>query len=128
MKISKSKKVREAIVAALDAEMAIAELEPLGLSVRTIAGLEDKLGVVYLEDLLKKTLEEVKAVRNLGDSAVAEIETALNDLPKLTTHRQKKHRKNVMPLINKAESLRDYQAVAAKDEDKKYDGAGREIE
>lgn len=124
MKIT-SPEAKEAILIAIDEKMAIAELEPLGLSIRTITGLEDKLGIIYLEELLKLTLAELKAVKNLGTQAVKEVEVALNQLHTLTDKLKKKHTIKVAPLIGQAVSMRTHQAAKTP---AKVDGAGRIIE
>ncbi len=55
-------------------QVAVAELEALGLNVRTINLLERHLGVVWLEELLRYTPDELKQrVPHLGDRRVAEI-------------------------------------------------------
>lgn len=114
-----------AILDAIDQEMAIAELEPLGLSMRTISGLESKLGIIYLKDLLEKTLEELKDVKNLGAQAVREIEAALNDLPKLTEKYKKSFGFQTAPLLSRAKQMRDHKAPKP---EPKHDGRGRLIE
>lgn len=75
---------RTAVLEALDQHMSIADLEPLGLATRTISGLESKLGIIYLEQLLEITFKDVQAAHNLGASAVREITFAINNLQILT--------------------------------------------
>ena len=124
MKIT-TREAQEAIIIAIDDNMAIAELEPLGLSIRTITGLEDKLGIIYLEQLMNITLDELKSVKNLGAQAVREVEIALNDLPKLTDNLKKQHGLSIAPLLGRAKQMRNFKAPKT---DKKLDGAGRLIE
>lgn len=57
--------------------MALAELQPVGLSSRTINSLEDHK-CIYLKDLLKLTRERVKAMKNMGDFSLFEIERAFS--------------------------------------------------
>ena len=53
---------------------AIAELETYGLSLRIINLLEDNLGIIWLEDLLSHTAEELRDnVPNLGKKSVQDI-------------------------------------------------------
>ena len=55
-------------------QVAVAELEALGLQVRTINSLERHLGVIWLEDLLQYTPDQLRQkVPNLGDRGLAEI-------------------------------------------------------
>ena len=57
--------------------MALAELQPVGLSSRTINSLEDHK-CIYLKDLLKLTRERVRAMKNMGDFSLFEIERAFS--------------------------------------------------
>lgn len=86
--IINNQEAREALVEAVAQDMAIAELEPLGLSVRTITGLEDKLGFIYLQDLLNVTIKELRSVKNLGAQAAKEVEYALNNIHLLKSYNQ----------------------------------------
>ena len=63
----------------MDLDTPIAELEPYGLSVRTIGLLECKLKAVYFRDLVKVTRKHFFAERGLNDSAMAEIRKALRN-------------------------------------------------
>ncbi len=55
-------------------QVAVAELEALGLQVRTINSLERHLGVIWLEDLLQYTPDQLRQkVPHLGDRGLAEI-------------------------------------------------------
>ena len=55
-------------------QVAVAELEALGLKVRTINSLERHLGVIWLEDLLQYTPDQLRQkVPHLGDRGLAEI-------------------------------------------------------
>ena len=105
MKIN-SKEAKVAIVEAVGQNMAIAELEPLGLSIRTISGLEEKLGLIYLGDLLSLTMVELKSVKNLGDKALREVEIALNNIHLLTDTTKSKHLTTVVPLIDQAKFMK----------------------
>lgn len=114
-----------AIVKAIDQEMAVAELEPLGVTMRTISGLESKLGIIYLTDLLDKTVEEIRKIKNLGVQAVRELEIALNNLHKLTEKRKKSFGFEVAPLLSRAKQMRTHKAAKT---EPIYDYKGRRIE
>ncbi len=116
-----------AILDAVDQGMAIAELEPLGVSMRTICGLESKLGIIYLEELLSKTFSEITGTRSRGVGAKAfrEIETALNALPTLTKKFKKSFEFKEVPLLCRAKQMRDTKATK---EQPKYDCQGSIIE
>lgn len=126
MRIEKEE-AKQAVFDAVRQNMAIAELEPLGLSIRTIQGLEDKLGVIYLEELLQKSEIEIRACRNLGAQAVKEIEVALNTIHKLNVNGTKADfASKKIPNLHRATELRDFQF--REDPIKRYDYAGRVIE
>ncbi len=55
-------------------QIAVAELEALGLPLRTINMLEQSLGAIWLEDLLKFTPDQIRErVSNLGEKGVQQI-------------------------------------------------------
>ncbi len=55
-------------------QIAIAELEALGLPIRTINLLEQSLGIIWLEDLLRFTPDELRErVSNLGEKGLQQI-------------------------------------------------------
>lgn len=57
---------------------AVAELECLGLSVRTINALEaSKYNIIFLDELIERTDKELSSLRNLGKHGLREITAAL---------------------------------------------------
>ncbi|MEI8270274.1 MAG: DNA-directed RNA polymerase subunit alpha C-terminal domain-containing protein [bacterium] len=70
--------VSEEVQKAADQGIALAELQIVGLSTRTINILEDHK-CVFLKDLLRYTRERVKAMNGMGDSAIFEIERAFKN-------------------------------------------------
>lgn len=106
MKI-KDRRTQIAIINAIQRNMSVAELEPLGLSIRVIHLLEDKLGVIYINDLVKITSKDVKGVGHLGTEALRETQKALDKLPYLTNQIKDKHLCKVVPNIHRVEELRN---------------------
>lgn len=52
-------------------QIAVAQLEAVGLPLRIINLLESELGIIWLDDLLKYTPDQLKEkVANLGDKSV----------------------------------------------------------
>lgn len=57
---------------------AVAELECLGLSVRTINALESsKYNIIYLDELIARSDKEISSLKNLGKQGLSEISAAL---------------------------------------------------
>jgi len=79
--MSHSEKIREALKKASRMNIAVAELESYGLSVKTIQGLESKLGIIYVEQFLDISLDDLKRTKNLGPVAIQEISKILDFLP-----------------------------------------------
>lgn len=94
-----SKKLQKAV----DEGMALAELQLLGLSVRTINTLEDHK-CVYVRDLLKYTKEKVKAMKNMGDFALLEIERSFSNFD-LLDKKNKQLTKTTSKIENYQEKL-----------------------
>lgn len=69
--------------------MAVAELEYLGLSLRVVNTLEEKVGIVYIEQLIDLTTEELIGIKQLGRGAVDQIAAALNIFPQLEAIRHR---------------------------------------
>ena len=60
-------------------QIAVAQLEMVGLPLRIINLLENELGVIWLEDLLSYTPSQLKeSVPNLGDKSVTSIVESVN--------------------------------------------------
>ncbi len=60
-------------------QSAIAELESFGLPLRVINLLEDKLGLIWLDDLLQYSAVELQEqVPNLGEKSVVRIIDSVN--------------------------------------------------
>jgi DNA-directed RNA polymerase alpha subunit len=75
-----------------DSGMGVAELEYLGVSQRVINTLEDKMGIVYLQQLIEMSRETLLAVRQLGRGGVQEIMEAFKRFPELELTRQRWHK------------------------------------
>lgn len=81
-------KITQQIEQAAAAGMAVAELEYLGLSVRTINALESsKYKCVFLEDLIVLSPEEITSIPSLGTGGLKEIVAALQRFPELEQER-----------------------------------------
>lgn len=72
--------------------MAVAELEYLGLSLRVINTLEEKVGIVYVQQLIDKSEKELLHIRQLGAGAIKQIMAALERFPDLENERQRWHK------------------------------------
>jgi len=72
-----TQRARKAIVAGIERNDSVAELAKLGVAIRTIAALEKHLGIIYLEDLVCVTSEQVCEVPNIGAKAQDSIMDAL---------------------------------------------------
>lgn len=103
-----AKEAIDAIIAAINEEMCVAELEPLGVTVKTITGLEREFGIIYVEDLLGYTPRELKAGLNLGILAFKQVEFALNNLHLLTEELKRKFTLQVIPNFDIASKFRLY--------------------
>jgi hypothetical protein len=57
----------------------IADLEIYGLSVRAITGLEEDLGVIYVDQLQNVTEAAIRAIPHFGPVMVGEVRTALQN-------------------------------------------------
>lgn len=78
---------------AADAGMAIAELEYIGLSVRTINALESsKHNCVFLVDLIELSSEQIAAIPSLGAHGLKEITEALRRFAELNKTRERWHK------------------------------------
>ena len=69
--------------------MAVAELEYLGLSLRVINTLEERVGIVYIGQLIEKSEIELLGIKQLGSGAVKQIIAALERFPDLESERQR---------------------------------------
>lgn len=86
-------KTRKLIREAAAAGVAIAELEYLGLSVRTINALESSVhNCVFLEDLIELSADQVAEIPSLGQHGLGEIIEALRRFPELESQRQRWHK------------------------------------
>lgn len=73
--------------------MAVAELEYLGVSLRTINSLEESsYKCVFLKDLLRLSAEDICSIRNLGTRGLTEISEALNRISELEEIKKKWHK------------------------------------
>jgi hypothetical protein len=54
-------------------KVAIAELEAVGLSLKMINSLEDKLGAIWMDDLPALPSAEIEDIRNIGPKSVKEF-------------------------------------------------------
>lgn len=79
--------IQDMIFESADNGLAIAELEYLGLSLRVVNTLEQKVGIVYLQDLLSMSEEDIAKIRQLGDGAIKQISDALARFPELEQER-----------------------------------------
>lgn len=57
----------------------IYELELLGAPFRVLTGLDEILGIIFLKDLLKKTLMEIRVVPCIGHGSAQRLFDALNN-------------------------------------------------
>lgn len=71
--------------------MAVAELEYLGLPLRVINTLEEKVGIVYIKQLISKSESELFKIKQLGSGGVKQIIAALERFPELEVERQRWH-------------------------------------
>jgi DNA-directed RNA polymerase alpha subunit len=81
--------IQDMIFESADNGLAVAELEYLGLSLRVVNTLEQKVGVVYLQDLLSMSEEDIANVRQLGSGAIKQISDALARFPELEQERSR---------------------------------------
>ena len=125
--MSLTKASKRGVMDAVEQGMAIAELEPLGLSTRTISVIEDQLGFIYIEDLLTMTWPDLRGTPNLGAGAVQEVETALSSIHLLTDCVKRNYLRAMIPNINRAKMIRKLKPTKT-NEKPRYDPAGREIE
>ena len=72
--------------------MAVAELEYLGLSLRVINTLEEKVGILYVQQLIDTSEKELLHSRQLGLGAIKQIMDALARFPDLENERQRWHK------------------------------------
>lgn len=100
---------RIAITYAIDDDMAVSELEPLGLSTRTIGVLEEQLGIIYIKDLIRHTKQEILDAPNMGIGGVMEIEDALNDLPALNDDMRGNHLSGLQDNFHRDQIKKAYQ-------------------
>ena len=71
---------------------AVAELEYLGLSLRVINTLEEKVGVIYIKQLIEKSHQELSEIRQLGFGGIKQIMSALERMPELEIERCRWHK------------------------------------
>jgi hypothetical protein len=81
--------IQDMIFEYADNGMAIAELEYLGLSLRVVNTLEQKVGVLYLRDLLSMSEEDIAGIRQLGGGAIRQIAEAFKRFPELESERSR---------------------------------------
>lgn len=86
-----SKKAMLAIQKGIEDENTIAQLEYLGVSLRTINQIEDHCGLIYLKDLVSLTDDEILTIPNLGEKGLASIKTALQNYHKLGVTQKRWH-------------------------------------
>jgi len=122
-----TKASKRGVMNALEQGMAIAELEPLGVSTRTISVIEDQLGFIYIEDLLTMTWPDFRGTPNLGAAAVEEVKKALSSIHLLTDCVKRNYLRSIIPNINRAKMIRNIKPTKT-NEKPRYDPAGREIE
>ena len=81
-------------------QIAVAELEAVGLPLRIINLLEDYLGVIWLEDLLKYTPGELRQrVPNLGDKSLKLLVGSIHRLAKVLRNMPDKPRPAEAPPV-----------------------------
>lgn len=81
--------IQDMIFESADNGLALAELEYLGLSLRVVNTLEQKVGVVYLQDLLSMSEEDIAGIRQLGSGAIKQLSDALARFPELERERSR---------------------------------------
>lgn len=72
--------------------MAVAELEYLGLSLKVINALENRMGIVYIRQLANKSKEDILEVSQLGLAAVKQILKAFERFPELDKEQKRWHK------------------------------------
>lgn len=80
-------KIQDMIFQSADNGMAVAELEYLGLSLRVVNTLEQKVGILYLRDLLSMSEDDIAGIRQLGSGAIRQITEALGRFAELEGER-----------------------------------------
>jgi DNA-directed RNA polymerase alpha subunit len=85
------KKAIVAIQEGITQNATVAELEYLGVSLRTINQIEEYCGIIYLKDLLKLTDKEILNIPNLGEKGLASIKQALSDYDQLESSKKRWH-------------------------------------
>lgn len=86
-----SKKAIFAIQEGIKNEDTIAQLEYLGVSLRTINQIEDNCGLIYLKELVSLTDKKLLEIPNLGEKGLATIKTALQNYHELDATRKRWH-------------------------------------
>ena len=84
--------LQEHIRFAAMSDLAIVELEYVGLTLRIINILEDNCKLIYLYELLSLTEEEVCSIPNVGKVGIRAIKNALEKLPELEKERLRWHK------------------------------------
>lgn len=91
--LPKSLETSDLIQDAAKAGMAVAELEYLGLSVRTINALESsKHNCVFLKDLIELSGDQIAEIPSLGANSLKEIVDALNRFAEFEKARKRWHK------------------------------------
>lgn len=86
-----TKKALTAIRKGISRQATIAELEYLGVNLRTINQIEECCGIIYLSDLLKLTDKELLKIPNLGEKGLASIKQALFNYHELEVSKSRWH-------------------------------------
>lgn len=82
---------RKLILKAAEERTPLAELEYLGLSLRVINTLEERMNVIYLKDLIEKSEREILAVKQLGVHAIQQIRDVLERFSELESNKLRWH-------------------------------------
>lgn len=69
--------------------MAVAELEYLGLSLRIINTLEDKVKIIYMKQLIDKSEAYLLEFDQLGTGAIKEIKVAIGRISELEKEKKR---------------------------------------
>jgi len=95
----RTKIAKEAIKEGIRRGDAVAELELLGLSVRVIETLDDN-NIITLEQLVSYKPSELLEIKQIGETAIRLLDTALHNyhlLPQKQAERERNFRATVIP-------------------------------
>ena len=83
-----SKKAMLAIEKGIENGNTIAELEYLGVSLRTINQIEESCNIIYLKDLVCLSERQILNIPNLGEKCLKSIKQALENYDKLNSNQK----------------------------------------